>query len=57
MSEFIVTPTNVDLLESLFRNPLTGKWTIPFLTFNTGYKILILRNQIRLMMIHDINKK
>jgi hypothetical protein len=36
MSEFIITPTNVDFLESIFRNPLTGRWTIPILTFNTG---------------------
>lgn len=36
MSSFIVTPTNVDYIESLFRDPLTGKWFIPFLTFNTG---------------------
>lgn len=37
MSEFIVTPTNIDLLESLFRNPRTGRWVIPILTFNTNY--------------------
>lgn len=37
MSEFIITPTNVDLLESLFRNPVTGRWFIPTLTFNTSY--------------------
>lgn len=37
MSEFIITPTNLDFLESIFRNPLTGKWTIPILTFNTKY--------------------
>ena len=37
MSEFIITPTNLDLLESIFRNPNTGRWTIPILTFNTRY--------------------
>lgn len=36
MSEFIITPTNVDFLESIFRHPVTGKWTIPILTFNTS---------------------
>lgn len=34
MSTFIVTPTNIDYLYSLFRNPITGKWEIPILTFN-----------------------
>lgn len=37
MGEFIVTPTNVDLLENIFRNSITGKWTIPILTFNTNF--------------------
>lgn len=37
MSQFIMTPTNVDLLESLFRDPITGIWSIPILTFNTKY--------------------
>lgn len=37
MSSFIITPTNVDLLESIFRDPITGKWYIPVLTFNTSY--------------------
>ena len=37
MSEFIITPTNVDFLEQVFRNPITGRWTIPILTFNTRY--------------------
>jgi hypothetical protein len=37
MSEFIITPTNVDFLESIFRNPITGRWTIPILTFNTKF--------------------
>lgn len=35
MSEFIVTPTNPTLIETLFRSPITGRWTIPLLTFNT----------------------
>ncbi len=34
MSDFIITPTNIDYLESIFRDPITGKWTIPALTFN-----------------------
>lgn len=37
MTEFIITPTNVDYLESIFRNPISGNWTIPILTFNTNY--------------------
>lgn len=37
MSEFILTPTNIDFIESIFRNPITGKWTIPILTFNTSF--------------------
>ena len=37
MSEFIITPTNTDFLEQIFKNPITGKWTIPILTFNTKY--------------------
>jgi len=37
MSDFIITPTNVEYLDYLFKNPITGKWTIPILTFNTGY--------------------
>lgn len=36
MSEFIMTPTNIDYLDSIFRNPLTGRWSIPVLTFNTN---------------------
>jgi len=35
MAQFIITPTNIDYLGSVFRNPLTGKWTIPIFTFNT----------------------
>lgn len=37
MTEFIITPTNIDFLESIFRNPITGRWTIPILTFNINY--------------------
>ena len=37
MTEFIMTPTNIDLLDSVFRNPYTNKWVIPVLTFNTNY--------------------
>jgi len=36
MSSFIMTPTNIDDLESIFKNPITGQWTIPVLTFNTS---------------------
>lgn len=32
---FVMTPTNIDLLESVFRNPYTGRWVVPVLTFNT----------------------
>jgi len=37
MTTFIVTPTNVDYIQSLFRDPHTGKWTIPILTYNLDY--------------------
>lgn len=37
MSEFVITPTNIDFIESIFRNPITGKWSIPVLAFNTSY--------------------
>lgn len=37
MSDFVMTPTDTDLLESLFRNPKTGRWTIPILTYNINY--------------------
>lgn len=37
MSEFFITPTNVDFLESILRDPLTGRWIIPVLTFDTRY--------------------
>jgi hypothetical protein len=33
-----MTPTNIDYLESLFRDPITGLWMFPTMTFNTGYK-------------------
>ena len=36
MSEFIMTPSNIDFLESVFRSPITGNWTIHILTFNTN---------------------
>jgi hypothetical protein len=38
MSSFIMTPTNIDFLDSVFRDPKTGKWVIPYLTFNTVYQ-------------------
>lgn len=37
MGDFIMTPTNIDLFDNLFRNPVTGQWSIPILTFNTAY--------------------
>jgi hypothetical protein len=37
MTEFILTPTNLDFFNAIFRNPISGKWTIPVLTFNTRF--------------------
>lgn len=37
MTEFIMTPTNIDYLQSIIRNPMTGRWTLPNLTFNINY--------------------
>lgn len=34
MNNFIVTPTNIDYLESIFKNNVTGRWEIPVMTFN-----------------------
>ncbi len=34
MSTFIMTPTNIDDYDWILRDPITGKWTIPTLTFN-----------------------
>lgn len=34
MSNFIITPSNPDLLNLLVRDPITGLWTIPIMTFN-----------------------
>jgi len=31
---FVLTPTNIDDLYFTLRDPITGKWTIPILTFN-----------------------
>lgn len=36
-SSFIVTPTNIDFLESVFRNPITNQWTMPIMYFNPNY--------------------
>lgn len=33
-----MTPTNVEYIESLFRNPLTGQWFIPILTYDVTSK-------------------
>lgn len=37
MSNFILTPTGMDIIESAFKNSITGKWTIPHIVFNMGY--------------------
>jgi hypothetical protein len=37
MSNFILTPTGMDIIESAFKNSITGKWTIPHVIFNMGY--------------------
>lgn len=37
MSTFIYTPTNIQYLDSLFRNPISGRWEIPVLRFNTRF--------------------
>lgn len=37
MSAFINTPPNLDLLDTVLRDPYSKKWTIPVLTFNTKY--------------------
>ena len=34
---FILTPPNLDYYGFLYRDPITGKWTVPILTFNTGF--------------------
>lgn len=37
MVDFLVTPTNFEFLPALIKNPYSGRWTIPVLTFNTNY--------------------
>lgn len=37
MTQFTITPTYIDFLNPIYRNPLTGKWTMPILKFNTSY--------------------
>lgn len=37
MTDFIVTPTNTDLLNFIFWNDFTQKWNIPILKFNTNF--------------------
>lgn len=37
MSGFVITPTNIDYFENILRDPISGRLTIPFLTFNTNY--------------------
>lgn len=34
MSTFIVTPTNIDDYDWILKNPITGKWAIPVLTYD-----------------------
>jgi len=34
---FLLTPDNLDYLGFLYRDPITAKWTVPILTFNTGF--------------------
>jgi hypothetical protein len=34
MSNFIITPPNPDLINLLVRDPITGLWTMPAITFN-----------------------
>lgn len=36
MNSFVMTPTEIEVYSSVFRDPITGKWTIPVLTFNTN---------------------
>lgn len=35
--EFILTPNDLAYFNSMFRNPVTGRWTIPTMMFNTQY--------------------
>jgi len=37
MSSFIMTPTDIDDLSFILKNPITNKWSIPILTFNPLY--------------------
>src|SRR5579872_5579346 len=34
MTTMLITPTNIDDYDWIFKNPITGKWTIPVLEFN-----------------------
>lgn len=34
MTTFVITPTNLDDYDWVFRNPVTKKWTIPIMTFD-----------------------
>lgn len=38
MANFILTPTELDLSSSIYRDPITGLWILPMYTFNTGYQ-------------------
>lgn len=34
MSNFITTPTNIDIYGTVFRNPITGRWEFPVYSFD-----------------------
>lgn len=38
MTQFVMTPTNIDYIGSVFRNPITNLWTMPLMRFDIeGY--------------------
>lgn len=38
MTNFVLTPTELDLNSPVYRDPLTGQWILPLFTFNTNYQ-------------------
>ena len=36
MTSFVVTPANISVLPSIYRDPITGRWVFPVLTFDVG---------------------
>ncbi|RYE14794.1 MAG: hypothetical protein EOP34_05485, partial [Rickettsiales bacterium] len=38
MANFMLTPTDLNLTSSIFRDPITGQWILPLYTFNTNYQ-------------------